>query len=62
MGFSEPDMPEVRETPKAEITKPVSEAATTARQAQKEKANKAAGLRGSILTSDLNNGGNNTLG
>lgn len=46
--------PEVKPAPKAEVTKSVTEAATTARQSQKDKANKAAGLRGSILTSDLN--------
>lgn len=48
------ETPEVKPTPKAQTTKPVTEAATAARQNQKDKASKAAGLRGSILTSDLN--------
>lgn len=47
------DAPEIQPTPKAQVTKPVTEAATAARQDQKDKASKAAGLRGSILTSDL---------
>ena len=45
--------PEVKETPKVEQTKNVTEASTAAREEQKQKASKAAGLRGSILTSDL---------
>lgn len=54
-GGSEPiETPEVKAAPKAQVTKPVTEAATSARQTQKDKASKAAGLRGSILTSDLN--------
>lgn len=48
------ETPEVKATPKAQTTKPVTEAATAARENQKDKASKAAGLRGSILTSDLN--------
>lgn len=63
-----PETPQVQPTPKQEVTKPVTEAATSARQTQKDKATKAAGLRGSILTSDLNpnsstaNGSQQTLG
>ena len=45
-------------TPKAEVTKPVTEAATAARDAQKKRASKAAGLQSTILTgSPLDNGG-----
>lgn len=42
---------------KAQVSKPVTEAATSARQAQKDKAGKAAGLRGSILTGPMQSGG-----
>lgn len=42
---------------KAQVSKPVTEAATSARQAQKDKAGKAAGLRGSILTDPMQSGG-----
>lgn len=52
-GKSAPETPKVQPTPKAEVTKNATEAATSARQAQKDKASRAAGLRGSILTSDL---------
>ena len=45
--------PEIVETPKAQTTKPVTEAATAARDAQREKAAKAAGLNATILTSPL---------
>lgn len=58
MGFGgggTPDTPEVAPVPKAEVTKPVTEAATAARQSQKDKAAKAAGLNSTILT-----GGNAT--
>lgn len=48
--------PEVKETPKAQQVKNVTEASTSARETQKAKASKAAGLRGSILTSDLSSG------
>ena len=44
--------PEVAPVPKAEVTKPVTEAATAARQSQKDKAAKAAGLNSTILTGD----------
>lgn len=47
-GYSAPDMP--APAPKAEVTKPVTEAATAARDAQKRRANKAAGLSSTILT------------
>lgn len=53
MGFGEggtPDTPAVAPVPKAEVTKPVTEAATAARQSQKDKAAKAAGLNSTILT------------
>lgn len=59
MGFGgggTPDMP--APAPKAEVTKPVTEAATAARDAQKKRANKAAGLSSTILTgSPLDNAG-----
>lgn len=54
MGFGgggTPDAP--APTPKAEVTKPVTEAATAARDAQKKRASKAAGLQSTILTSPL---------
>lgn len=54
-GGGTPDTPEVAPVPKAEVTKPVTEAATAARQSQKDKAAKAAGLNSTILT-----GGNAT--
>lgn len=54
-----PSTPTVQPAPKQEVTKPVTEAATAARQTQKDKASKAAGLRGSILTSDFATAGQN---
>lgn len=45
-------VPEVTPTPKAEVTKPVTEAATSARQSQKDRAKRAAGLNATILTGD----------
>ncbi len=48
---------EAPDTPKVQTAKPVTEAATAARQAQKDKAAKAAGLQGSILTSPLSASG-----
>ncbi|MBO5491349.1 MAG: hypothetical protein J5960_08025 [Desulfovibrio sp.] len=47
-------MPAVAPAPKPEVPKPVTEAATAARQSQKDKAAKAAGIGGSVLTSPLN--------
>lgn len=44
---------------KAQVSKPVTEAATSARQAQKDKAGKAAGLKGSILTDPMAGSGQN---
>ena len=49
-GGGEVTVPEVTPTPKAEVTKPVTEAATSARQSQKDKAKRAAGLASTILT------------
>ncbi len=60
MGFGggAPDYSAPAPTPKAEVTKPVTEAATAARDAQKKRASKAAGLQSTILTgSPLDNGG-----
>ena len=67
MGFGgggTPSMPEVAPTPKAEVTKPVTEAATAARDAQKSKAAKAAGLQSTILTGNAatTSGGKTLLG
>lgn len=45
--------PTVVETPKQQTTKPVTEAATAARESQRDRARKAAGISGSILTSPL---------
>ena len=57
MGFggkaSTPDVPAVTPAPKQEVQKPVTEAATAARQNQKDKAARASGLAGSIHTSPL---------
>ena len=58
MGFgggmsSTPSVPEVTPAPKQEVAKPVTEAATAARQAQRDKAAKAAGIGGSVYTSPL---------
>lgn len=64
-GYSPPSVPEVTPTPKAEVTKPVTEAATAARDAQKRKATKAAGLQSTILTgnaANTNSGGKTLLG
>ena len=46
-------MPEVKPAPKQEVAKPVTEAATAARQDQRDKAAKAAGIAGSVYTSPL---------
>lgn len=58
MGFgggmsSTPSVPEVTPAPKQEVAKPVTEAATAARQDQRDKAAKAAGIGGSVYTSPL---------
>ena len=61
-GYSAPSIPEVMPVPKQEVTKPVTEAATAARDAQKRKATKAAGLQSTILTGTAaNNSGGKTL-
>ena len=52
-GASTPSVPEVTPAPKQEVAKPVTEAATAARQNQRDKAAKAAGIGGSIYTSPL---------
>ena len=57
-----PDTPEVAPVPKAEVTKPVTEAATAARQSQKDKAAKAAGLNGTVLTGDSATATTSTVG
>lgn len=61
-----PPVEPVKETPKAEVTKPVTEAATSARDAQRDKASRAAGLQSTILTGsgamlDAANRGQKTL-
>lgn len=68
MGFgarsSTPGVPAVTPAPKQELQKPVTEAATAARQNQKDKAARASGLAASIHTSPLlraRNDGRNTL-
>lgn len=58
MGFgggmsSTPSVPEVKPAPKQEVAKPVTEAATAARQNQRDKAARAAGIGGAITTSPL---------
>ena len=52
-GYSAPSVPEIIPAPKQEVQKPVTEAATAARQAQKDKAAKTAGIGGSVHTSPL---------
>ena len=56
--------PTIAPVPKAQSTKPVTEAATAARDAQKNRARKAAGLTGSILTDAVGGdaGGKTLLG
>lgn len=51
MSFGGSSTPSIQETPKPQVTKPVTEAATAARDSQRERAARAAGLRASILTS-----------
>ena len=53
MSSSTPSVPEVKPAPKQEVAKPVTEAATAARQDQRDKAAKAAGIGGSVYTSPL---------
>ncbi|WP_291440452.1 GNAT family protein [Desulfovibrio sp.] len=53
-GYSAPSIPDVPPAPKQEVQKPVTEAATAARQAQKNRAAKAAGINGAVHTSPLN--------
>ena len=52
-GISTPSVPEPAPAPKPEAAKPVTEAATAARQKQRDKAAKALGIAGSIQTSPL---------
>lgn len=59
--------PEVKETPKAQTTKDVTEATTSARNVQAEKAKRAAGLKNAVQSGALNDssttasGANKTL-
>lgn len=46
-------VPPVPTPEKPQVSKPVTEAATAARQSQKDKAAKAAGIRGSVFTDPL---------
>lgn len=52
-GGGKGSTPEAVETPKQQTTKSVTEAATAARESQRDRARKAAGISGSILTSPL---------
>ncbi len=65
-GYKAPAAPAYVAPEKPEVAKPVTEAATAARQDQKDKAAKATGLSNSILTSPLKESGqgssNNMLG
>ena len=62
-GFDAPPPAPVPPPPaKAEVAKPVTEAATAARTAQKEKSAKSSGIQGSILTSPFSDAGNNYKG
>ena len=53
MSTSTPSVPEPTPAPKQEVAKPVTEAATAARQNQRDKAARAAGIGGAITTSPL---------
>lgn len=59
-GGGTPDIPEPAPAPKQEVQKAVTEAATAARQNQRDKAARAAGIGGSIYTSPLNRADGNT--
>lgn len=64
MGFGgggQSRMPDVPPAPKAEVTKPVTEAAMAARDDQKRRAARAAGLQSTILTGNTV-GGKTLLG
>ncbi len=52
-GYSAPAAPTYVEPEKPEVAKPVTEAATAARDSQKDKAAKASGLKASVLTSPV---------
>ncbi len=52
-GYSAPPAPTYTAPEKAEVAKPVTEAATAARQSQKDKAAKASGIQGAVLTSPV---------
>lgn len=65
MGFGgggSPSIPEPAPVPKAETTKDVTAASTEARQSQKDKAAKAAGLKNTILSDALLSSGNSASG
>lgn len=65
MGFGgggTPDMPEPTPVPKAETTKSLTAASTEARQNQKDKAARAAGLKSTILSDALLSSGNSASG
>ncbi len=65
MGFGgggSPSIPEPVPVPKAETTKDVTAASTEARQSQKDKAAKAAGLKNTILSDALLSSGNSASG
>ncbi len=57
-GYSTPPAPTYAAPEKAEVVKPVTEAATAARQSQKDKAARASGIQGSVLTSPLQSSAN----
>ncbi len=52
-GYSAPPTPVYTAPEKPQTAKPVTEAATAAREAQKDKASRAAGIGASILTSPM---------
>ncbi len=61
-GYSAPPVPEYTVPEKPQVAKPVTEAATAARQSQKEKAAKASGIQGAVLTSALQSSTSGTQG
>ena len=65
-GGGSPSAPEVKPVPKQEVSKPVTEAATAAREDQKRRARMSAGLQSTVLTTSNSNnaasGGKTLLG
>ncbi len=61
-GYSAPAAPVYTAPEKAQVAKPVTEAATAARRSQKDKAAKASGIQGAVLTSPVQSATQNSQG